>query len=180
MLDSIVDKRLDLSAVHDAATWCRDAGLDVMAFYVIGFPGETPADMQGTVEFALDLYRDYDVKPNHFLATPLPGTRLEKILLDKKLFDSPLSTEQLAAMMQGQFRVDGGTFSRADVDQVMNGFLSGYRRQFVINALRFLILRPYGIVRVLMVMYSFNSSMPMMNRLFSALQLKHSALELRR
>lgn len=66
VLDSIVNKRLDLSAVHDAARWCRDAGLDAMAFYVIGFPGETPADMQGTVGFALDLYRDYDVKPTFF------------------------------------------------------------------------------------------------------------------
>jgi radical SAM superfamily enzyme YgiQ (UPF0313 family) len=180
VLDSIVDKRLDLSAVHDAATWCRDAGLDAMAFYVIGFPGETPADMQGTVEFALDLYRDYDVKPNLFLATPLPGTRLEKILLDKKLIDAPLSNEQLAAMTQGQFRVNGGTFSCADVDLVMKGFVSGYRRQFVINALRFLISHPYAIVRVLMVMCRFNSSLSLVNRLFSALQLKYSALEPRR
>ena len=180
VLDSIVDKRLDLGAVHDAATWCRDAGLDAMAFYVIGFPGETPADMQDTVEFALELYRNYDVKPNLFLATPLPGTRLEKILMDKKLIDTPLSTEQLAAMTQGQFRIDGGTFSRADIDLVMRGFLSGYRRQFVINALRFLISRPYALFRVFMVMCRCNSSMTLMNRLFSVFQLKHSALEPRR
>jgi anaerobic magnesium-protoporphyrin IX monomethyl ester cyclase len=180
VLDSIIDKRLDLSAVHNAATWCKNAGLDAMAFYVIGFPGEMPADMQETVEFALNLYRDYDVKPNLFLATPLPGTRLEKILLDKKLIAAPLSTEQLAAMTQGQFRVDGGTFSCADIDLVMKRFVSGYRKQFVINAMKFLISRPYAIVRVLMVMCSFNSSMSLMNRLFSVLQLKHSALELRR
>lgn len=180
VLDSIVDKRLDLGAVHAAATWCRNAGLDAMAFYVIGFPGETPADMRETVEFALHLYRDYDVKPNLFLATPLPGTRLEKILLERKLIDAPLSTEQLAAMTQGQFRVDGGTFSPADVDLVMKGFLFGYRRQFIINALRFLISRPYALVRVLVIVCSFNSSMTLMNRLFSALQLKHSALEPRR
>lgn len=110
----------------------------------------------------------------------MPGIRLEKILQDQKLIDAPLSTEQLAAMTQGRYRVDGGTFSRADVDLVMKGFLSGYRRQFVINALRLLISRPYAIVRVLMVMCSFNSSMSLMNRLFSALQLKHSALEPRR
>jgi len=180
VLDSIVDKRLDLSAVYDAATWCRNADLDAMAFYVIGFPGETPDDMRETVEFALELYRDYDVKPNLFLATPLPGTRLEKILLDKKLIDAPLSTEQLAAMTQGQFRVDGGTFSRADVEQVMRRFVSGYRRQLIINAMRFLISRPYAVFRLLMVICSFNSPMSLANRLFSALQLKHSALEMRR
>jgi len=180
VLDSIVDKRLDLGVVRKAAGWCKNVGMDTMAFYVIGFPGETPADMKETVNFALKLYAEFDVKPNLFLATPLPGTRLEKILLDMKLIDRPLGSEQLAAMTQGRYRIDGGTFCGADIDQLMKNFVSGYRKVLLVNALKFLILRPRAIIRMIMLACSVNDSMTLMERLFSALQLKHASLESRK
>ena len=180
VLDSIVDKRLDLRVVRQAAQWCKNAGLDAMAFYVIGFPGETPADMKDTVDFALELYAQFDVKPNLFLATPLPGTRLEKILLDQKLIDAPLGSEQLAAMTQGKYRIDGGTFCAAEIDRTLKAFISGYRKIFIANALRFLALRPRAIVRMMLLACKVNCPMTVMERLFSALQLKHASLESRK
>ncbi len=51
------------------------------------------------------------------------------------MIGAPLDTEQLAAMTQGRFRVDGGTFSCAEIDMVMKVVVSGYRKQFVINAM---------------------------------------------
>lgn len=176
VLDTIVDKKLDLAVVREAAKWCSSAGLDAMAFYVIGFPGETPADMKDTVDFALELYASFDVKPHLFLATPLPGTRLEKILLEQKLIVAPLGTEQLAAMTQGNYRVDGGSFTGAQVDQIMKGFFSGYRRVLITNALRFLLPRPRALARVLLLACRVDSPMTLLERLFSALQLKHSSL----
>lgn len=180
VLDSIVDKKLDLSVVRQAAAWCKSAGLDAMAFYVIGFPGETPSDMQETIDYALGLYRDFDVKPNLFLATPLPGTRLEKILLENELMDAPLGSEQLAAMTQGQFSVDGGTFIRTDINQLMKRFVNGYRKIFIVNSIRFLCTRPISIVRLVLLICGSSASMPLMTRIFSALQLKHVSLEKRR
>jgi len=47
-----------------------------MAFYVIGFPGETLAEVKATIEFALDRYRRFGVRPLMHLAKPLPGTPL--------------------------------------------------------------------------------------------------------
>jgi len=60
VLDTIVNKSLDLKTVLSAASWCKEAGLDAMAFFVIGFPGESPVEMRDTVEYALRLYKDYD------------------------------------------------------------------------------------------------------------------------
>lgn len=180
VLDSIVDKRLDLGAVLEAARWCKDAELDSMAFYVVGFPGETPSDMRETVDFALKLYADFDVKPDLFLATPLPGTRLEKILLEKKLIDAPLSSEQLAAMTQGRYRIDGGTFCTADIDRLMQLFVSGYRKIFVVNAMKFLIMRPRAVIGMMLLLFRPHGSPTLLKRLFSALQLKNASLESRK
>lgn len=180
VLDSIVDKRLDLRAVRQAAAWCKNAGLDAMAFYVIGFPGETPSNMQETIEYALGLYREFDVKPNLFIATPLPGTRLEKILMENKLLDAPLNNMQLAAMTQGQFSLDGGTFIRSDIERLMKQFVDCYRKVFILNAIRFLSSRPLSIVRLVLLIFATNATMPFMTRIFSALQLKHASLENRR
>jgi hypothetical protein len=44
--------------------------------YIIGLPGETAAEVQETLDFALGLWRRYRAEPAVQYATPLPGTEL--------------------------------------------------------------------------------------------------------
>ncbi len=142
VLDGIVGKKLDLNAVTRAAAWCREISLDAMSFFVIGFPGETRRDMEDTVDFALRLQRSYDVNPGLFVATPLPGTRLEKICVERGLLAGELSPETLGKITQGAMILDGDTFTAEDVREMRNKFLKGYRRNVISNLAAFFARNP--------------------------------------
>jgi len=55
VVDTIVDKKLDLRAITEAALGAQAAGVPMLVHFMIGLPGETKADINGTLEFALKL-----------------------------------------------------------------------------------------------------------------------------
>lgn len=170
VLDRIVEKRLDLGTVVKAASWCHEIGLDAMAFYVVGFPGESVAAMQDTVNFALDLQKKYGVLPGLFVATPLPGTRLEKVFLERGLLEAPLSADQLARMTQGDVVLGGDTFTEAELRGVLRRFRRGYRWIFVRNTLLFLFLNPGAVVRLTRRVFLLKGAMPVKRTVLNALR----------
>jgi len=174
VLDRIVGKKLDLGTVTKAAAWCREISLDAMSFFVIGFPGETRCDMQDTVEFALRLQREYDVNPGLFVATPLPGTRLEKICIEKGLLEGEPSPDILAKITQGSVILDGDTFSAEDVRDMRSRFLKGYRTNVAINLAGFLVRNPGALPAFTREVFSGRRSGSFRNALLSAYLIKNS------
>lgn len=90
VLDTVVRKRLDLSQVEDFMRFAHAVRLRMMAFYVVGLPGETLDDIDATLTFALKRYLRYGVWPGVSLATVLPGTPLHEEVESKKLRDPSL------------------------------------------------------------------------------------------
>jgi len=84
VLDNIVHKPLDLSKAEQAVKNLRKYDIDVHAFFIIGFPGETKEQIKNTFRFARKLKLD---KPYFFLFNPLPGSALYQKCIDQKLFD---------------------------------------------------------------------------------------------
>ncbi len=80
VVDEVVGKRLDLAAIVRAAESARAAGVPLMIHYIIGQPGETAEEINGTLTFALDLWDRFRAWPAVQFATPLPGTRLARAL----------------------------------------------------------------------------------------------------
>jgi MoaA/NifB/PqqE/SkfB family radical SAM enzyme len=76
VVDEVVDKQLDLGAIQAAAELAQGAGLPMLVHFMIGLPGETRKDINGTLSFALDLFEHTGAIPSVQFATPLPGTRL--------------------------------------------------------------------------------------------------------
>lgn len=76
VIDEVVDKDLDLSAIERVARDARAAGVPLLVHFMIGLPGETRAEMNQTLDFAMRLHLDHGVEPSVQFATPLPGTRL--------------------------------------------------------------------------------------------------------
>lgn len=76
VVTEVVDKQLDLAAITRAAEGARDANLPMLVHFMIGLPGETKREINGTLEFALKLHEDTGAWPSVQFATPLPGTRL--------------------------------------------------------------------------------------------------------
>jgi MoaA/NifB/PqqE/SkfB family radical SAM enzyme len=80
VVDEVVGKRLDLAAIVRAAESAAAAGVPLMIHYIIGQPGESAAEINQTLSFALDLWDRFKAWPAVQFATPLPGTRLARSL----------------------------------------------------------------------------------------------------
>lgn len=178
VLTSIINKKLHLDDVNDAARWCREIGLDAMAFFVIGFPGEKPTEMNETVEYALHLQREYKVQPHLFLATPLPGTMLEKICLERGILDRPLAPEQYATMTQGAHVLDGDTFTVADLRDILASYARASLRQYIFGALVFTLRHPLVLIAVFRKIRERKGNVSPVQALFRAFQFRNSLLRI--
>ncbi len=78
VVTEVVKKRLDLAAIVRAARGAHEAGVRLIIHYIIGLPGETAEEVNGTLAFALDLLERYGAEPAVQFATPLPGTELAR------------------------------------------------------------------------------------------------------
>ena len=76
-------KRLERQKIQAAFKNMRDAGIRSFAFFIFGYPGETPQTMDHTIDYAIALDPDF---ANFYPAVPYPGTALyEKCLRDSLL-----------------------------------------------------------------------------------------------
>jgi anaerobic magnesium-protoporphyrin IX monomethyl ester cyclase len=79
-------KRLAREKIQSAFKNMRNAGIRSVAFFIFGYPGESPATMAVTTEYAIALDPDF---ANFYPAVPYPGTAL----YEKCVRESLLSAE---------------------------------------------------------------------------------------
>ncbi|EYF06364.1 radical SAM protein [Chondromyces apiculatus] len=79
VVDRIVDKQLDLAEISRVGQEAAEAGVEMLVHFMIGLPGETRRDINGTLDFALRLHEETGAWPSVQFATPLPGTRLARM-----------------------------------------------------------------------------------------------------
>lgn len=82
---SRMKKNTDLTKIRNAFKWTKEAGIEIMAYFMLGYLGETPATMQRTIDFAKELSPDGAI---FAIATPLPHTELFTEAAAKGLVDS--------------------------------------------------------------------------------------------
>ncbi len=85
VIDEVVKKKLDLSRVEPVMQACKQVGLPLSAFFVLGLPGETASEIKSNVDYAIDKYKRYNVYPTFSMANPLPGTELYDTVVDHNL-----------------------------------------------------------------------------------------------
>lgn len=82
-------KRLEREKIQTAFRNMRAAGIRSFAFFIFGYPGETPATMNQTIDYAIELDPDF---ANFYPAVPYPGTALYgKVVKDGLLVDEDWS-----------------------------------------------------------------------------------------
>ncbi len=79
VVDEVVGKDLDLAAIVRVAESAQVAEVPLLVHFMIGLPGETRAEINKTLEFAIDLFESHGAWPSVQFATPLPGTRLADV-----------------------------------------------------------------------------------------------------
>ncbi len=77
-----LQKDITLEQVETAVRTSREVGLQVVGYFMLGSPGETPQTIQQTIDFAKKLKVDF---AQFSVTTPFPGTELYDIYMrDKK------------------------------------------------------------------------------------------------
>jgi len=66
-------KRLEGKKIRAALVNMREAGIRSFAFFILGYPGDTPASLERTIDYAIELDPDF---ANFYPAVPYPGTDL--------------------------------------------------------------------------------------------------------
>lgn len=79
----ITGKKITIDQVKEAFRLCNKYKIEPLAYFIIGFPGETVKDALNTVNFIKS------IKPAYVMASslyPLPNTQFYKELLEKNIF----------------------------------------------------------------------------------------------
>ncbi len=89
---------------HDVTMWSHDLGLEIIALFVIGMPGETRREILDTVLFAEDHPQiDYSV---FSIATPLVGTKLQRSVLRNGQLDDEDKLNKVIKRTVALYRTD--------------------------------------------------------------------------
>jgi anaerobic magnesium-protoporphyrin IX monomethyl ester cyclase len=114
-------KRLERQKIQQAIDNMRDAGIRSFAFFIFGYPGESPATINQTIEYAIALNPDF---ANFYPAVPYPGTELYN-----KVKREGLLTEEDWARMEYSFYLLRG--NGLDERVVMDAINRAKRRFFM-------------------------------------------------
>jgi radical SAM superfamily enzyme YgiQ (UPF0313 family) len=76
----VLQKDITTEQVVQAVRDSREAGLQVIGYFMLGSPGETPEDIEKTIDFARKLKVDF---AQFSVTTPFPGTELYDIYMSK-------------------------------------------------------------------------------------------------
>jgi len=87
-----VDKKIDLNDLKSKIAYIKKAQITTTGFFLLGFPGETLAQMKKTTNLATTLDLDYI----HFIMlTPIPGSRLYDHCVQNDLLYEDFDVAQL-------------------------------------------------------------------------------------
>lgn len=104
-------KRLEEEKVRKAMVNLREAGIRSFAFFILGYPGETPESLDRTIDYAIDLDPDF---ANFYPAVPYPGTELyEKTVRENLLVADDWSRMEYSYYLLAGNGLDESTVMRA-------------------------------------------------------------------
>ena len=92
VMDQVVLKPINLETVPPLIKKVREAGLSVIANFIIGFPGETWAEIRETISFAENCGAEYS---KFFVAVPLKGTKMWDMALEMGTMSAPFGAAHL-------------------------------------------------------------------------------------
>lgn len=77
----LMKKQTDLDLIREKVDLMNEMGFEPTGYFILGYPGESKAEMRKTIRFALRL----PIREASFTAfQPLPGTEATKMLMDSK------------------------------------------------------------------------------------------------
>jgi magnesium-protoporphyrin IX monomethyl ester (oxidative) cyclase len=132
VLDRIIQKPLKLSSVDGVVRKAKSIGIRLNAFFMIGLPGETPAQIRKTLEYARRSDVDF---PILFKTNPLVGSEVHRICVEKGYISRNYELQDNDFF---KARFDSDQFDRKTIDRLAaRHYFWVYRRMLLRNPRRF-------------------------------------------
>lgn len=113
ILDNIIKKPIKLAKVPEILNMVKSFGFEIIANFIIGFPGETWEQIRETFRFAESINVDI---VNFHLATPLPKTELMDICLKTRCLPKDFDVEENTSCGYGKGLITTKEFSPAELE----------------------------------------------------------------
>jgi radical SAM superfamily enzyme YgiQ (UPF0313 family) len=81
----VMRKGVDLNRAREVFRWCRQIGIESLAYFMFGFPEEGRREVQDTIDYALSIDCDY---VHVAVTTPFPGTELYRMGLERGVYQT--------------------------------------------------------------------------------------------
>lgn len=86
---NLMKKGITLQQAKDGFKTAKEVGINIVGSFILGYPGETPKEMNETIDFSIKLDPDYC---QYSILTPFPGTPIynkmnKEGLLENKKWD---------------------------------------------------------------------------------------------
>jgi len=143
VLNKIIKKRLDLKSVVRVAKLCKEVGLDLRAFYVIGLPGETKQEIKRTTDFALMLLHKYNTFPHMHVAYPHIGTELYQICQEKGHLIEKLNPDTFEKVISGVRLIQTEDFSIKDIENIHSDYHHRFAKIIRLKLIEKLLRHPF-------------------------------------
>ncbi len=135
VLKNIIHKPMKLDEARSAAARIKAHGIETAGYFIIGFPGETRAQVENTLRFSSSLGLD---RVYIFMYTPLPGTPLAEEALERGLVREDFDFETENNYFMPSVKLD---------DLSWDEMVKMQRRVFWKNNLGLLLRRPDRFIR---------------------------------
>jgi len=83
-----IHKQFTVRQANEAISLVKKYGMEVRAFFILGFPGETQSTVEDTINFSLNPKIDY---ATFYLPQAYPGTELFEIAVKENALESDFS-----------------------------------------------------------------------------------------
>ena len=125
----LFNKGINVDQVRDAFAWTREAGIRILAYFMLGAPGETRASIEQTIALSLELNPDFAY---YSIVVPYPGTdlydhSLEQGLIGLDYWKQYVRTEGGLSEPVPMFELDDVTRAHL-VSTLRNAYLRFYLR----------------------------------------------------
>lgn len=113
-----IGKRESLDQMRQAVRWTREASMRSWGFFIIGFPDETPQEIEATIRFATELDLDY---AEFFICSAFPGSPLYEQVASKGL----VRKENWSDISYGNANIEN---AHMDADELERWLVCAYRQ----------------------------------------------------
>jgi len=146
VLDNVIRKKpLTIKKIVEVFQLGKKVGLDIHAFYIVGFPRETKENIMTTLNFALDSLKKWDVIPHLAIARADPGTELYREAKEGGFLRTNVEMANASGVHADRFvrhTIETPEFTTHELEELNEKYHRKFIRIIILKTAFFLLIHP--------------------------------------